>query len=265
MTTLLDALRGGLRLAARPGPALPLYLWGLLLGLIQAWPALLVARAGLTEPLLNELAGGDGAAILTLFRGGDIGPQSLALLLWLLAVPLLAALYAAAYNFFSGGALAAWAGAQPYWAACRHTFWSFTGLGALLLLFAGLALTLGWIVGATLGLWAGVAASLALLQLASLLGEYARAIVVVDGRRDPARALRLAIGLCARRPGTLALGLAGFGLHAALGWLAGRTGLLGVGLSLALGQLFALLWVWLKLLRLGWAMAYVCADRATGD
>lgn len=257
MTLLRDALIGGLRLAAQPGPALPLYLWGLLLGLLQSWPALLVARSGLAGPLLDELARGDTAALLSLFRGDEAGAQATALLLWLLA-----ALYGAAYNFFSGGALGRWADARSYWAACRHTFWSFTGLGALLLVFAGLAVTLGWLAGAALGLWAGAATTLALLQIANLLGEYARAIVVVDGRRDPARALRLALGLCARQPGTLALGLAGLVLHAALGWLAGRTGALGLGLSLALGQILALAWVWLKLLRLGWAMAYVRADRA---
>jgi len=256
MHLLVHALREGLSRAANPAPALPLYLTGLLLGLLQAWPAL---AAGSDAATIYELSrgGGDSLAMYAI-SGGPAAAGTAAL--WVAGALAAATLYGAAYNFFSGGILARWAGGGRFWASCRHSFWSFTGLGALLLLFAGFAVVLAAIVGSALGVLPGLVTAAVLLQLANLLGEYARAVVVVDGRRDPARAMREAIALCARRPGALLLGLLGFGLHAGLAWLAWR-GTSVVWVDLALAQLFALLWVWLKLLRLAWALAYARADR----
>lgn len=262
MSTFLAALRGGLIFAARLVPALPLYLTGLLIGLIQTWPALFAARSDLPGSLLRRLARGDGDGLVALFVSGDpsdAGNTILVLALWLLATLGLIGLYALAYNLFSGGILSVWAGVRPFLAGCRHSFWSFTGLGALLLICAGLALALAGLAGSFLGVGVGIFIGLVLLQLAGLLGEYARAIIVTGDRRNPALALVRAVGFCARRPGTLALALAGIVLQSGLAWLSGRTDELGLWLSLLLGQIFVLLGVWLKLLRLGWALAYVRA------
>lgn len=252
MNVFLAALRGGLARAARPALALPLYLAGLALGLAQAWPA---ATAGGAGPLLDRLAAGDPDA-LTLLGIADPGGLAPVALLWALGALGAALVYGGAYTFFSGGILAAWDGGA-FWAGCRRYFWGFFGLGALLILLALLALAAASAVGVAAGLGAGVVTALALLQLVSLWGEYARAAAVARGSANPLAALGAAARVIARRPlGVLALAALGLLLHlsisAAYNALGGRA---GWGAPLV-QQAAAFGWAWVKLLRLGWASAY---------
>ncbi|HSH80663.1 MAG TPA: hypothetical protein VLA19_19205, partial [Herpetosiphonaceae bacterium] len=87
-----------------------------------------------------------------------------------------------------------------------------------------------------------------------------RAIAVAHDRRNPFALFGASAAFCIRNaPGVLALALLGVLLHVALGasYLA-LAGLLGASPLVVLWQqLAALLWVWVKLLRLGWAVSYV--------
>lgn len=247
------AFLAGLRRAARPWLLLPLYLTGLLLGLLQAWPAL---RAGGAGPLLDDLALGNADALVQLFVA-DPGATAPLTLLWMLGGLVASMVYGLAYNFFSGGILSVWAGVS-FWAGCRRFFLGFTGLGLLLVLMALLALVGAIIVGVVAGFGAALIIAIILLQLIGLWGEYGRAAAVAAGRQNPFVALGSGARALARRPLT-ALLLAGFGLllyfaiAAAYGALGPR---LGWWAPLA-QQAAALGWVWVKLLRLGWASAVV--------
>ncbi len=256
MRQFQQVLLEGIRQAARPWLALPLYLTGLALGLAQAWPVTGAVGLG---PLLEPLALGQDEAIAALLLGAgqDLAPG---VATWLLVAALASLAYASAYNFFSGGLLVALTGRAGFWAGCRRYFWSFTGLGGLLVFLALLAVAAAAFVGSFGGLTAGALLALALLQLIGLLGEYARAVAVSRDRRNPLLALGGAGRFIARRlPGVLALAGLGLLLHwavaAAYGALGGRAGYLA---PLA-QQLAALAWVWVKQLRLGWAIQYVNA------
>ncbi|NJN18026.1 MAG: hypothetical protein HC822_18015 [Oscillochloris sp.] len=256
MESFLKNIRRGLRWSLRPLPLLALFCSGLALGLAQTWPAWLALTQGVTQPWIGELAGGGGDALVALLLSG--GSNAVAGgLIWLALALAGALIYAIAYNLISGGALSLWAGVRPFWAGCRYNFWSFTGLGALLIMLALAAIAIATLAGTIFGIGVGFLVALLLLQFLNLGGEYARALIVHDQRRNPAGALGRASGFCIRHPGTFLLGLAGFGLHSALGWLATNSAELSAGLALALGQLWAFGWAWLKLVRLGWALAYV--------
>jgi hypothetical protein len=245
--------RAGLRRAARPLLVLPLYLTGLLLGLLQAWPAL---RAGAAGPLLGDLAAGSDDALALLFIA-DPGALAPLTLLWAAGALVAAAAYGLAYGFFSGGILGAWAGA-PFWAACRRFFLGFTALGLLLLLMAALAIVAAVIVGVALGFGSALVTAIVLLQLIGLWGEYGRAAAVAAGRANPIVALGAGARAIARRPvAALALAALGLLLHVAVAAAYGAAGpRMGWWAPLA-QQAAALAWVWVKLLRLGWAAAVV--------
>ena len=95
--------------------------------------------------------------------------------------------------------------------------------------------------------------------LTTLGGLSPRATAVAQGRRNPFVLLGRAAGFCVRHPGALALGLLGLLLHAALLLLV-RTALGAIGGTVAAivpQQLAVLAWLWIKLLRLAWALSYV--------
>ncbi len=243
---------------------LPLYVVGLLLGLLQAWPLLgAAARGALSNPFVGTLAGGGIEPAIDLFLS-DPGTISAAAGLWALGAFVFTLLFGVAYNFFSGGIVNAYLGgsARSFWSACRRTFWPFTGLGLLLVVLALLIIVVGAVLGEALGQRGGLIVALVLLQLANLLGEYARALAVARDRRNPFVLLGQACRFCARYlAGTLALALFGVLMQLALALLyralAGAIG--GSLLAVVWQQLIVLAWLWIKLLRLAWAAAYVRA------
>jgi hypothetical protein len=148
----------------------------------------------------------------------------------------------------------------PFWRACRRWFWSFTGLGALIVVLAAIAATLGIALGSLLSAGAAVVAALVLLELVNTLGEYARALGVARGRRNPFALLGMALGFLRRRFfGAVGLALLGFLIHLALAALYGAVArLFGGSPAVVLWQQAAVLgWLWVKLLRLAWAASYV--------
>lgn len=260
---LSDVFTEGWRATLRHWRALlPLYIVGLLLGLAQAWPLLgAAARGALNNPFAGTLAGGGIEPAIDLFLS-DPGTVGAAAGLWMLAALVLTLLFGMAYNFFSGGIIDAYLGgsARSFWAACRATFWPFTGLGFLLVLLALLLAVVEAILGGAIGQPAALIVAAILLQIANMLGEYARALAVARGRRNPFVLLGQACRFCARHPaGTLALALLGVLLHMALALLyrAVADAIGGSPLLVAWQQLMALAWLWVKLLRLAWAAAYV--------
>src|SRR6266496_11386 len=191
---------------------LPLYVVGLLLGLLQAWPLLgAAARGALSNPFVGTLADGGIEPAIDLFLS-DPGTISAAAGLWALGAFVFTLLFGAAYNFFSGGIVNAYLGgsARSFWPACRRTFWPFTGLGLLLVVLALLIIVVGAALRGALGQRGGLIVALILLQLANMLGEYARALAVARDRRNPFVLLEQAFRFCARHlAGTLALALFG--------------------------------------------------------
>jgi hypothetical protein len=247
----------GLRCALRHWRVLlPLYLLGLLLGLLQTWP--LLAAGALHNPFLGDLVTGGSDELVNLFLGSPVAAGAAGG--WLLAALLLAALFGLGYNFFVGGILNVYAGRRAFWAGCRFTFWSFAALGALLLALLALAAIIAWLLGIVLGPRVAAAVALLLIQLINVVGEYARAIAVVRERRNPFVLLGAAVAFCAHHlGGVLALALLGLLLHialAALYVLASET-LARSPLALLLQQIVVLAWLWIKLLRLAWAVKYV--------
>jgi hypothetical protein len=259
MQSFREVLIGGLRQSLRLRLLWPLYLLGLALGLLQTWPLLIgVANGALLNPFLGYLARGGGDALADLAIGNS-SAFGLSAGLWVFAALALVLLYGLAYNFFSGGILHLWAGTRPFWAGCRQTFWTFTGLGVLLVLLALLVLVAAALLGGVLGAGGMLIVAVALLQLINLFGEYARAIAVAHNRHNPFVLLGDAVGFCMRNPGTLALGLLGLLLHAALLLLVGAAlgSLGGTIAAVVVQQVTVLAWLWIKLLRLAWALSYV--------
>ncbi len=130
MKYLRAAVRGGLRQARQFWLILPLYVVGLVLGLVQTWPLLVAgSRGGLHNPFLGELAAGGTDIALDLLIGSPAArTQALA---WAGVALLLTLLFGLAYTYCSGGMLNVAAGMLPFWAGCQRFFWSFLGLGAL--------------------------------------------------------------------------------------------------------------------------------------
>jgi hypothetical protein len=235
---------------------LPLYLLGLLLGLLQAWP--LLSAGALYNPFLNDLATGGSDALVNLFLGSPAAAAPAGA--WLVIALLLAGLFSLGYNFFAGGILSVYTGRRAFWAGCRSSFWSFLALGALLLILLALAASVAGLLGIALGPRVAALAALLLIQLINVVGEYARAIAVVRERRNPFVLLGAAVAFCARHlGGVLALALLGLLLHTALAALfVLASGALAASLlAMLLQQIVALAWLWVKLLRLAWAASYV--------
>lgn len=268
MHTLRAALIGGLKHARHFQLALPIYLVGLALGLIQTWPLLVGSAQGRfdrlnlndlltnSDTLLGLVATQDGAAVLGI---------------WALVLLLLAPIYGLAYNLCSGGMLSVWAGRRSFWAGCRRFFLTYTGMGVLLVLLALVVLAVFGFVLAALGQdqlrLAGIGTAI-VLQLANLAGEYARALAVVRDRRNPFVLLGMAFAFCARHPGTLLLGLLGVLLNVGLVlvYVPVARSLGSSPLVILVDQAFVLAWLWIKLLRLAWAVNYTrAADDASRD
>lgn len=252
----------GLRWSLRWRLLLPLYVTGLLFGALQSWPLLLAGRQ-LTNPQLDAVAGGGFDALVNLLLGSRTALEQagLSAALWLAISLLLVPLYGLAYNFLAGGILSAWAGTQDFWAGCRHHFWPFVGLSLLLLLTAGLVGlgTLGLVL--LLG-WPALLLGLGLLGLLNVWGELARSVAVAQAEGNPLKLVGLAFGFGLRHWGGVLL-LAGLGLglpllvSLAYGAVSPFVG--GTLVAVLVQQLTVLLWVWLKLLRLAWALGYVWA------
>jgi hypothetical protein len=247
----------GLRRVARWPLLLPLYLVGLLLGLLQTWP-LWAGGMPPTRPFLAELASGglDGLVNLALADPAGFGQRAAA---WLGLTLVAWVLYGAAYTWLSGGVLSAYAGARPFWAGCWRYLAPYMGLGIILAVLAGLAIAAGVVVGALARPAAGLLAALVLLQLVNLWGEYARAAAVAYDRRNPLALLGLSACFVVRRPGALALGALGLLLSGLIVALAGdsaaRAG--GTLLQALVLQASALALVAVKQLRLAWALSYI--------
>lgn len=257
---------------------LPLYLAGLGLGLLQTWPLLAAGADALRNPFLGELADGSAGLDLWIANPSSVGFATGA---WALLALLASALFSLAYNFFSGGILAAYTidstasartvGAPTegpllqFWWACRRWFWSFTGLGLLIVVLALIGVAVAVSVGVALGGWAGAIVGALLLELVNTLGEYARALGVARDRRNPFALLDMAAGFVRRHfVGVLTLALLGLLLHMALvaayGPVARAFG--GWPAVILWQQLAVLGWLWVKLLRLAWAASYVRAAGA---
>jgi hypothetical protein len=264
MNQLREAVRGGLRQARQFWLILPLYVVGLVLGLAQTWPLLVAGnRGGLHNPFLGELAAGGPDVVVDLMIGSSAArTQALA---WVGVALLLTLLFGLAYTYCSGGMLSVAAGMFPFWAGCRRFFWSFLGLGALLVVLAVLMIVIAslgglWLGGAGLGL----IVALLLIQALNIVGEYARVIAVAHNRRNPFLLFAAALAFCLRHlGGVLALALLGLLLHAGVAALAlGLANLPLAAGALVVQQLVVLLWLWVKLLRLSWALNYVAIQVA---
>jgi hypothetical protein len=255
---MFAAVKHGFRDALRLDVVLPLYIWGLLLGLVQTWPLLVAAQhRALNNPYLGQLASGGADALVNLFLGSPAAGAQAGI--WSLTLVILLVVYSLGYNFISGGMLNVWAEKSSFGRGGMWAFWSFTGLGALLVLLAVLASGIAAAVAVAAGPQIGITLAAVLLQIINMAGEYARAIAVVENRRNPFALLGRAFAFCARRPGTLLLALVGVLLNAALTF--GAVGALplveGGVVAVVVQQVFAFGWVWIKSLRLAWALNYV--------
>lgn len=260
MSGFKDTLVTGLRRSLNLSLWLPLYVTSLLFGLIQTWP--LLANADLmTRPQLGYLATGGVDACVNLLLGSPEAQTQAGVtaISWLLISQFSLALYGLTYNFFAGGILSVWAGTRFFWAGCRYTFWTFVGLGLLLLILVSPVILITVIAASFLGSGALVP-GLVLILLFNLLGEYARSIAVARSERNPFKLMGSAFMFSLRHfGGVISLGGLGTALHFGV-----------VGLYLALGplvsgtvalalvqQVIVLLWLWVKLLRVAWALSYV--------
>jgi hypothetical protein len=259
-----DAVVTGWRCSLNLFLWLPLYVTSLLLGLIQTWPLLAQAEL-LTSPQLGSLAtGGIDAWVNFLMGSRQAQTQAGAtILIWLLLSLVAVALYNLAYDFFAGGILSVWAGTRSFWAGCSYTFWTFVGLSLLQLILVSQILLITVIAASFLGFSVLIIGGL-LILLVNLVGEYAHSLAAVQGGRNSFKLIGSAFMFSLRHSGeVLSLGGLGTSLHIgvvvlylALGSLAGRTATLPL-----IQQMIILLWLWVKLLRLAWALSYVQATR----
>lgn len=247
----------GLRDALQLRLALPLYLVGFVLGLLQTWPLAVGLASGRFDRLDLQRLLTDGDTFAGFLAQSNVLPL---LGGWVLLLPLLNLAYGAAYNFFSGGVLSVWEERRSFWAGCRSFFLPFCGLG-LLLVVAALCLVsiAGVVASATGATTTSLVVGALVLQLLNLVGEYTRAIAVVRERRNPLVLFGAAARFCARHPETLVLGILGLLLH--VGLAAVYIGILralgGSAITIVVEQAVVFIWLWIKLLRLAWARALV--------
>ena len=273
MHTARNALTSGFRQSLNWRLVLPLYLTGLLFGLVQTWPVWIYGEVA-ASPQLARIAGGEIDALANLLMGSEQAQitATMATTAWMGISLMMVLLYGLAYNFLSGGILTVWAGKEGFWVGCRRFFWAFVGLGIILALLLGLVTPVIALLVPMLGM-PGLVTGLVLVTLISLLGEYARAIAVARDRHNPLRLIGGAIGFGARHfPGVAALGILGMGSHlVTLQIYLALWGLVSGTLALVIvQQAVILLWLWIKLLRLAWAFSYVTTsgqirDPATGS
>lgn len=211
---------------------------------------------------LGVAAPGDRWGIVFLVVGAFFGAPLLVVLQWL------------AYTFVSGGIVdrllsdRAVRDASPsFWRACRRWFWPFFGLGLTGLIFVGALAGLVAFALYELSEVIGPTAAFLLFSawVAVLLGwlEIGRAAMVWHGNSDARLALRRALVWIAR-PGPvllwLFLALPGVGLLVATSSLppAGDPPALSMALlTVVLGQVYAFLGAWLKVIRLAAASRLV--------
>ncbi len=244
----------GIQRALHVRRLLPFYLVSLLFGMLQVWPALAAFR----DPLAGGMASGGVDAFVDLFLASQSAVATAAG--WSLLAIALALLSGGVYNFLAGGLLVVWAGGESFWAGCRSMFWPFVGLGALLLILVAVLLGLAVAINALIGsVWAMVW-MLGMLQILNLLGEYSRAVAVVQGIRNPLVLFLRAVVFCGRNiGGVLALGLLGLllsgailGLYTSIAEVAG-----GTLAAIVVQQAVVFGWIWVKGLRLAWALSYL--------
>jgi hypothetical protein len=257
VNTFVATISTGFRYASRFRLVLPLYLGALLLSLIQIWP--LFGNQALYNPVLGALADHTADVFVDLVSNApDTAPSTIAT--WSGLTMLLAFLFGALYNLFSGGILSAWAGTRSFWAGSRHFFLSFTVLGLILGVLLAIALAIGAGVGMAFGITAGSITAITLAQLVNLFGEYARAAAVAENRRNPVLILGSAIRMVFRNPAVaLSLALVGLLLHTGIALLYGTLSNQARGASapitILIEQGVVLAWLWIKLLRLAWALS----------
>jgi hypothetical protein len=258
MTRLSYAFRQGLQVTLRNAQWLVLfYVVSLVISLLQNWPLLAAGSSVLNNPLAEQLARGDLDAVVDLFL---TRLESLAYVgVWALVGLVLVPIYGLLYNFWSGGIVSIAAGRRRFWPGGRHTFWSFTALGLMIMLLIGIAAAIGVLVEGLLG-WNSLVLVAVLVALTNTLGEYARAAAAVNDRQNPFVLLGQATMFCLRHlPGVLVLSLAGFvlyaGLFAAYGWAVDQV--TGSFVQVALQQISAFLFIGIKALRLMWATTYM--------
>ncbi|MDZ4717697.1 MAG: hypothetical protein SH847_04455 [Roseiflexaceae bacterium] len=252
---ILAAIVGGLKNASRFRLVLPLYLGVLLLSLIQIWP--LFGNTALYNPVLGALADHTADVFVDLVTNAPDAAASTAAA-WSGLTLLLTLLVGAIYNLFSGGMLSAWAGTRSFWAGSRYFFLSFMGLGFILGFLLVIAIAIGAGIGVAFGLTAGSITAIILAQLVNLFGEYARAAAVTQNRRNPLLLLGSAIRIVLRnRAGTLSLALIGLALHIGVALLYSTltNRITGFPMTILLEQGVVLAWLWIKALRLAWALS----------
>lgn len=245
---------------------LPLYAVSLVLGVLQTWPVWsAVGHGALHNPALATLAAGNTDAVLNIVLSSGLGVAAATGGTWVVVAILFAALFGLAYNLFAGGILSVYAGTRRFWAGCRQTFWSFTGLGVVIVALVLVALVAGVLAGLVGGNVIGLIVALVLVLFINVVGEYARAVAVTHERRNPFVLVWLALRLCVRKlPAVLGFVVLALAISAALTAVYGglATVLRGSVALVLVQQLLVLFLVALKLLRLGWALSYVEAIRA---
>lgn len=258
------ALLFGLRNSRNIKLIFPLFLIGLLIGLFQTWPlAWLLDQKLSKSPFLDSLMLSDTSSLINFVLGApDPMLMGSVISIWLLISICLPLVFGLSYNFFSGGMLSASNGMHSFWSGCWRFFGSFNLLGALLIVIA--LIVMGVTIALT-NLFSSLTlpiliCGLVLLQLLNLLGEYARAIAVVRQRRNAFMLFGAALVFCARHlPGALAFGSFGLLLNLALAafyWY-GSQAISQPIVLIIFQQICLFAWVWIKFLRLLWALFYV--------
>lgn len=263
---------GGLRSALHLRVLLPLYVSNLLIGLIQTWPLVDgVTGGGLYSTFLSNLVTGGTDAFVQLILGNARAP--IFTVIWGVLLLLLTALFWLLYCFFTGGVLSTWLNdglgegypsapsrGLSYLNACRRYFWSFVGLGTLLLIILGFCLTVVGILSRLVGSIPGTILAFLALALINMVGEYGRAIAVARDIRNPIRLLGGAVRFCiGHLPGVVLLTICGLALRFAV-IAAGVVVARQFGASPAVvvwQQIVLIVSLWGKFLLLAWALQYV--------
>jgi hypothetical protein len=245
-------LRAGIRSASQWKLLLPFYLAITLVSLMQSWPVF--GNAAPSNPLIESLAANSSDAFADLLASTPAVAPSIGI--WSMLTIVVGWLVGILYAYFAGGIISVWAGSRTLWQGSRHFIASFLVLGLLLTILNMLALLIGSLAAWRFGAWVGAGVALVLIQLVNVLGEYARAAAITHQRRNPFVLVWHAGRTIVRRaPVAFSLSLVGLALHGAIIMLytSLATKLGGSPLSIVLEQAVVVLWLWVKILRLGWA------------